>query len=79
MATDETYLQMALAEAWKSAGHTRPNPPVGAVVVRNGQVIGHGRHRRCGGDHAEVAAMKDALRDRPSFIMKGNITDEAAR
>jgi len=59
---DATFLKMALAEAWKSAGHTRPNPPVGAVVVRNGEVIGRGRHRRCGGDHAEVAAIKDALR-----------------
>ena len=59
---DATFLKMALAEAWKSAGHTRPNPPVGAVVVRNGEVIGRGRHRRCGGDHAEVAAIKDAVR-----------------
>ena len=70
MATDATYLQMALAEAWKSAGHTRPNPPVGAVVVRNGQVIGRGRHRRCGGDHAEVAAMKDALRRLPETVRR---------
>ena len=62
MAQDATYMGLALAEAWKSAGHTRPNPPVGAVVVRNGEVIGRGRHRRCGGDHAEVAAIKDALR-----------------
>ena len=43
-------------------GHTRPNPPVGAVVVRNGRIIGEGWHKRCGGDHAEVAAIKDALR-----------------
>lgn len=53
---------LALTEAWKSAGHTRPNPPVGAVIVENGQVIGRGRHKRCGGDHAEVAAIEDALR-----------------
>ena len=32
--------------------------PVGAVVVKAGRVIGEGRHRRCGGDHAEVAALK---------------------
>ena len=44
--------------AWRSAGHTRPNPPVGAVVVKGGRIIGEGRHRRCGGDHAEVAALK---------------------
>ena len=51
-------MRRAIALAWKSAGHTRPNPPVGAVVVKNGAVIGEGRHRRCGGDHAEVAALK---------------------
>ena len=65
MTQDAAYLQMALAEAWRSAGHTRPNPPVGAVVVIGGKVLGRGRHRRCGGDHAEVAAMKDALRRLP--------------
>ena len=62
MTSDASYMALALAEAWKSAGHTRPNPPVGAVIVKNGQVIGRGRHKRCGGDHAEVAAIKDALR-----------------
>jgi len=56
--TDADYMQRAIALAWRSAGHTRPNPPVGAVVVKGGAVIGEGRHRRCGGDHAEVAALK---------------------
>ena len=44
-------------------GHTRPNPPVGAVIVKNGKIIGEGWHKRCGGDHAEVAAIKDALKN----------------
>ena len=56
--TDADYMQRAIALAERSAGHTRPNPPVGAVVVKRGRVIGEGRHRRCGGDHAEVAALK---------------------
>ena len=56
--TDADYMRRAIAVAGRSAGHTRPNPPVGAVVVKNGRVIGEGRHRRCGGDHAEVAALK---------------------
>ena len=51
-------MRRAIALAWRSAGHTRPNPPVGAVVVKGGKVIGEGRHRRCGDDHAEVAALK---------------------
>lgn len=61
MSADRDYLELALAEAWKSAGHTRPNPPVGAVVVLDGKVVGVGRHRRCGGNHAEVAAMNNAI------------------
>ena len=51
-------MRRAIALAWRSAGHTRPNPPVGAVVVKGGRIVGEGRHRRCGGDHAEVAALK---------------------
>ena len=59
---DGAFMREAYKEAWKSAGHTRPNPPVGAVIVKDGQIVGRGRHRRCGGDHAEVAAIKDACR-----------------
>ncbi|MCR5413511.1 MAG: bifunctional diaminohydroxyphosphoribosylaminopyrimidine deaminase/5-amino-6-(5-phosphoribosylamino)uracil reductase RibD [Kiritimatiellae bacterium] len=53
---------LALDAAKNGEGHTRPNPPVGAVVVKGGRVIGVGWHARCGGDHAEVAALKDAAR-----------------
>ncbi len=56
--TGADHMRRAIALAWRSAGHTRPNPPVGAVVVKGGRIIGEGRHRRCGGDHAEVAALK---------------------
>ena len=56
--TEADFMRRAIALAWRSAGHTRPNPPVGAVVVKGGRIIGEGRHRRCGGDHAEVAALK---------------------
>ena len=59
--TEADYMRRAIALAWRSAGHTRPNPPVGAVVVKGGRIIGEGRHRRCGGDHAEVAALKDCV------------------
>ncbi len=58
-----------MARAWdlatKSCGHTRPNPPVGAVVVRDGRVIGEGRHKVCGGDHAEAAALKSCRKTPP--------------
>ena len=46
--------------AEKGVGLTRPNPPVGAVVVRDGQVVGEGWHRKAGGPHAEVIALRRA-------------------
>ena len=59
---DADFLWRALELAKRGEGHTRPNPPVGAVIVKNGKIIGEGWHKRAGGDHAEVAAIKDALR-----------------
>lgn len=56
-------MKRALALASRSRGHTRPNPPVGAVVVRDGAVAGEGRHVRCGADHAEAAALKSAAKN----------------
>ena len=51
----------AVERAQNGVGHTRPNPPVGAVVVdKDGRIVGEGWHKRAGGDHAEVAALKDA-------------------
>lgn len=55
---DEQWMQRAVELARLSEGHTRPNPPVGAVVVKEGLIIGEGRHQRAGEDHAEVAALK---------------------
>ncbi len=48
---------LALAEARKGMGRTAPNPPVGAVVVKDGEFLGGGWHRRAGLAHAEVEAM----------------------
>ncbi len=64
---DAGFLFRALELAGRGEGHTRPNPPVGAVIVRDGRVVGEGWHRRCGGDHAEVAAIKDAARRHESL------------
>ena len=60
--SEAAFMEMALALARRGEGHTRPNPPVGAVIVSGGRVVGEGWHRRAGGDHAEVAALKDASR-----------------
>lgn len=58
---DTRWMLRAIELARSSEGHTRPNPPVGAVVVKEGRLIGEGRHRRAGGDHAEVEALKSCV------------------
>jgi diaminohydroxyphosphoribosylaminopyrimidine deaminase/5-amino-6-(5-phosphoribosylamino)uracil reductase len=58
-ATDSEFLQRALALAEGGRGRVSPNPLVGAVVVRDGQVIGEGFHAALGDLHAERAALAD--------------------
>src|SRR5690554_241044 len=58
--TDREFMAQAIALARQAEGRTRPNPMVGCVIVRDGQVIGRGFHVRAGEDHAEIAAIKDA-------------------
>jgi len=55
--TDEKFMREALRQARKGLGRTSPNPAVGAVIVRNGEIVASGYHKRAGGDHAEVAAL----------------------
>jgi diaminohydroxyphosphoribosylaminopyrimidine deaminase / 5-amino-6-(5-phosphoribosylamino)uracil reductase len=50
----------ALRLARRGLGRTTPNPAVGAVVMRNGRIVGRGFHRRAGGPHAEVFALAEA-------------------
>lgn len=57
---NEKYMQMAIELAKKGAGGVNPNPMVGAVVVKNGEVIGRGYHKFFGGPHAEVYALEEA-------------------
>ena len=54
------WMQIALDEARKGYGFVSPNPLVGAVVVRDGEILGKGYHHRCGMPHAEVEAVRDA-------------------
>lgn len=53
------YMRLALKLAKQGAGNTAPNPMVGCVFVKNGQVIGQGYHKKCGEDHAEVNAINN--------------------
>ena len=57
---DETYMKLALRLAAKAAGRVSPNPMVGAVVVKDGRIVGRGYHRGYGLPHAEVEAMRRA-------------------
>lgn len=57
---DHDYMIRALEQAEKGRGWTSPNPMVGAVVVRDGKIVGRGYHQRAGGPHAEVNAIDDA-------------------
>ena len=62
MNTDEVFMQRAVELALRAQGRTSPNPVVGAVIVRNGRVLGEGYHRRAGLPHAEVEALRKATR-----------------
>ncbi|GIW44624.1 MAG: riboflavin biosynthesis protein RibD [Candidatus Binatia bacterium] len=60
LSDDERFMRLALRWARRGVGQTRPNPPVGAVVVNDGQVVGVGYHRRAGLPHAEAEALAQA-------------------
>ena len=55
---DLSFMRQAMRLAARGEGHTRPNPPVGALVVHGGRIIGRGFHRRAGEPHAEVEALR---------------------
>ena len=54
---DNDYMRLALRLAERGAGRTSPNPMVGAVIVKDGAIIGQGWHEACGGPHAERNAL----------------------
>jgi diaminohydroxyphosphoribosylaminopyrimidine deaminase/5-amino-6-(5-phosphoribosylamino)uracil reductase len=58
--TDADWMRIALQAAARGVGYVEPNPPVGCVLVRDGRLLVVGRHRRFGGDHAEVDALRQA-------------------
>ncbi len=60
MTTSQHYMARALKLARRAEGFTSPNPMVGAVIVKNGQIIGEGYHRAAGLPHAEIEALQMA-------------------
>jgi len=57
---DVKYMQMAMRLALRAKGRTTPNPMVGAVIVKDGLVIGRGYHQKAGLPHAEIIALEEA-------------------
>ena len=59
---DEKWMRRCFALALKGRGKVSPNPLVGAVIVRRGKLLGEGYHRKFGGPHAEIRALREARR-----------------
>ena len=59
----EKYMSRAIHLAKKGQGKVSPNPMVGCVIVKNGEIIGEGYHKEFGGAHAEVEAFKNCIKD----------------
>eukprot|EP00879_Flechtneria_rotunda_P007695 GHRR01008068.1.p1 GENE.GHRR01008068.1~~GHRR01008068.1.p1 ORF type:complete len:202 (+),score=54.81 GHRR01008068.1:462-1067(+) len=57
---DRRYMRQALELAQKGVGQTYPNPAVGCVIIKDGQVVGEGYHPKAGMPHAEVYALRGA-------------------
>ncbi len=60
MESDERYMWLALDLARQGWGKTNPNPAVGAVLVKDGEVVGTGFHEAAGKEHAEITALQNA-------------------
>jgi len=65
---DQRWMHLALDQAKRGVGLTSPNPPVGALIVAQGKVIGQGYHRRAGLPHAEIEALQDARTYNPKLL-----------
>jgi len=69
--TDHHWMQLALIEARHGVGRTAPNPPVGAVVVSRGVLLGSGWHHAAGQPHAEREALADACARHGAEAVRG--------
>lgn len=68
---DEVFIRECLKLAKRGSGWTNPNPMVGAVLVKNGKIIGKGYHKKVGLPHAEIEALnhaKTSLKDTTLYI-----------
>ena len=70
--TDADWMHLALEEARKGLGRTAPNPPVGAVLVKDGKLLGKGWHRAAGQPHAEREALAAAREQHGADAIQGS-------
>ena len=68
----ELFMNRALELARRGEGLTRPNPPVGAVLVQGGKIIAEGWHKKAGGPHAEVNCLRAGVRIQGSGVSLAN-------
>lgn len=68
---DGEYMRRALSLARRGLGLTSPNPPVGAVLVKDGAEVGRGWHKGSGQPHAEVEAIRDGVRRHGEEVTQG--------
>lgn len=61
MTSDEKWMELACQEAEKAQGLTSPNPVVGAITVKNGELLSSGYHKKAGTGHAEVNCLTDSI------------------
>ncbi|MCI8292327.1 MAG: bifunctional diaminohydroxyphosphoribosylaminopyrimidine deaminase/5-amino-6-(5-phosphoribosylamino)uracil reductase RibD [Hespellia sp.] len=69
--TDKEYMERAIMLAKKGEGWTNPNPMVGAVIVKNGRIIGEGFHAKCGELHAErnaIASLQESAEGATLYV-----------
>ena len=70
-AEDERYMRRCIQLARCGECGAQPNPMVGAVIVHDGRIIGEGYHRKCGGPHAEVNAVRSV--ERPELLAESTL------
>jgi diaminohydroxyphosphoribosylaminopyrimidine deaminase/5-amino-6-(5-phosphoribosylamino)uracil reductase len=70
---DEHWMRKVLRLAEKGRGRTSPNPMVGAVLVKNGNVVGKGYHAKAGEDHAEIVALQQAREEAKGAVLYLNL------
>ena len=72
-AKEQKFMKLALELALKGRGFTKPNPLVGAILVKNNRIVGKGYHKASGNDHAEIAAIRNAGKNSVSSTLYVNL------